>query len=331
MNNKDLLTIIIITYRNGRYLFETIKSILEQEYHKIELIVAEDGAPDFSRTVVEEYIEHNKRQNLVSFTILSDGINRGTVKNINRALRIAQGNYIKLIAGDDTLSGNDVCIEQIRVLESNDNKELVVGKVQQCDAELNPIDDRRTEKSNNALPMILKMSYPDSKKYIEQHNLFPITTQAICFKREFFDAGGAFDEDYVLIEDIPMVFRILKNLDKVVYIDKICVNHRGDVGVSSKLVFFDIAKKKYYFDMLKIYEKEFEPELFGDLYVKEMVRFYKFACDMIDARNGKNNQLFNVAYLFLKYGDAVLYYVVKKHRQLFIKIKRIVKKVLVKS
>ena len=59
---NGLLTCIVLTYRNGEFLYETIDSILMQDYPHIELIVAEDGAPDFDAETLRKYIGQKKRE-----------------------------------------------------------------------------------------------------------------------------------------------------------------------------------------------------------------------------------------------------------------------------
>ena len=98
---NGLLTCIVLTYRNGEFLYETIDSILMQDYPHIELIVAEDGAPDFDAETLRKYIVQKKKENLENVVIYSNSPNFGTVKNVNKALRKTQGEYVKIIAGDD--------------------------------------------------------------------------------------------------------------------------------------------------------------------------------------------------------------------------------------
>lgn len=59
---NGLLTCIVLTYRNGEFLFETIDSILMQDYPHIELIVAEDGASDFNAETIKNILRRIKKR-----------------------------------------------------------------------------------------------------------------------------------------------------------------------------------------------------------------------------------------------------------------------------
>ena len=63
LNRKNaLISIIVLTYRNQSFLNETLKSILEQDYPRIELIISDDASGCFNREKVEKFINIYKKE-----------------------------------------------------------------------------------------------------------------------------------------------------------------------------------------------------------------------------------------------------------------------------
>lgn len=67
---EGLVSAVIITYKQGDYLFDTIQSILFQNYPCIELIIADDGSPCFDEEKIKQYIHTNAADNIKSVKIL---------------------------------------------------------------------------------------------------------------------------------------------------------------------------------------------------------------------------------------------------------------------
>lgn len=100
------------------------------------------GRKIFYRESIEKYIQERKNNNIIDCTIIHRKKNVGTVKNINRALRISKGEYIKILGGDDAYPFLNTFSDTINVINKN-NTIAVVGKWMQCDEKLNPIKDKR--------------------------------------------------------------------------------------------------------------------------------------------------------------------------------------------
>ena len=184
-SKKGVITVILLSYNTGEMLYDAIDSVLMQDYPFIELIVADDGSEIFPRERIEKYIQERKRNNIIDCTIIHRKRNVGTVKNINRALKISKGEYIRILGGDDAYPYPNTFSDTINMMK--DNVIAVVGKWMQCDEHLNPIKDKRTEKSNDAINKVLDLGYVEGRKFISKHDIFPIANQATCYKRLFFE------------------------------------------------------------------------------------------------------------------------------------------------
>lgn len=264
---EKVLSVIVLTYKHGDLLFETIDSILCQDYPLIEIIIAEDGSNDFEEKVVKDYIQKHAKSNLVEVQILCSLVNLGTVRNINKALEKAQGKYVKIIAGDDVYPQNNIFSEQVKYLEKNPAMYLVFGNIVECDAFLKPL---QTQKDwQESINKVMLSSRNDMLRYFCKENSSFMATQSICFRKKFFSKYGIFDEKFKLIEDLPMVYRIITENISFGYQEISCVNHRGGVGVSTSNNPFDINKIQYYEDLLVFYDLFLEPvkDIIGNRFV----------------------------------------------------------------
>mgnify|MGYP000424525881 CR=1 FL=1 len=63
MLNKKIqkVSVIILTYNQMDYLYDAIKSVLNQDYPNIELIVSDDASCNFQKGMLEKFIEENKK------------------------------------------------------------------------------------------------------------------------------------------------------------------------------------------------------------------------------------------------------------------------------
>lgn len=301
---KELLSVIVLAYKQGELIYETLDSVFNQDYPEIELIIAEDGAPGFDKAPIEEYIKANARSNIKSSTVYVQPVNVGTVKNINTAINLSQGKYIKIIAGDDTYPEKYVFTRQVEYLLANPDCPLVIGNIAECDADMNALSycgfapygkDHLLSGDRKELLKLIVRKMP---------NL--ISTQAICFKKDFFEDVGLFDEHFRLVEDLPFAVKLITSESKIGYIDYPCVNHRGAVGISTSSNAFDERRIAYYTDLKKYYELCLMPikNKVGKLYVNMR---YQLMCFRIKYSDKSLSKLKRLG-LLIRYSLPIVYY-----------------------
>ena len=320
LNNMqdNLLSVVIITYKQFQYIYETIDSILKQDYPAIEIVVADDGSPNFPDCEIRQYIEMKRGENLKCYKLLHDEINVGTVKNINKGIRNSTGKFIKIIAGDDTYHDKYVFTTQIEYLKANPEIMIVTGKTCECDADMNPIFKEQVQKTNNALLSIFQL---EPKAYFDKcgkEGLFPLVTQALCFRHSFFDQYGFYDETYRLLEDPPMEKRIIINRVPIAAVDWIIVNHRADVGISANNELFSNKRQQYYLDLTNYVKNELlsRPHIFSPFKTKWRYRTEKFRYEMSIAKDKKQK-----IKVLLKNIDTIIMFWILRPQTMLKKIK----------
>lgn len=107
--HKPLISIVVLTYNSSQYILETLESAYRQTYSgPMELIITDDCSTDDTASICRNWLAE-KQHRFVRTELLTVPENTGVSKNINRGCRIAQGEWLKPIAGDDILM--DDCLE----------------------------------------------------------------------------------------------------------------------------------------------------------------------------------------------------------------------------
>ncbi|WP_025177353.1 glycosyltransferase [Leptospira kirschneri] len=120
---NPLVSIVIPCYNYGRYIHETVESILKQRYKNWEVIIVDDGSIDpFTISILEEYKEKS------GFTVLS--ISRsGPSAARNIGIDTAKGEFILPLDSDDMIHP-DYLLEAISAYEKKSSLGIVY-----CEAE----------------------------------------------------------------------------------------------------------------------------------------------------------------------------------------------------
>lgn|GEM_PF-803151 len=109
MNVK--VSIIVPVFKAEAYLHKCIESILRQTYIHIELILVNDGSPDRSGEICEEYAKLDNRIKVIHKH------NGGIGSAYNEAFKILTGNYVCFVDSDDYIA-QDFIKKMIEVLVS---------------------------------------------------------------------------------------------------------------------------------------------------------------------------------------------------------------------
>jgi glycosyltransferase involved in cell wall biosynthesis len=93
--DEPLVSIVTTSYNQALFLEETIRSVLEQDYDRIEYVVVDDGSTDASAGIIELYAER-----LAWWTRQE---NAGQPAALNRGFAHTTGDVMAFLSSDDTL------------------------------------------------------------------------------------------------------------------------------------------------------------------------------------------------------------------------------------
>lgn len=95
--SKQLVSVIMPTFNAGKFLADSIESILGQTYKNLELLITDDGSTDaFTLQILKEYCQKDQR---VKVEYLQG--NYGPAHARNQSIDRAQGRYIAFCDSDD--------------------------------------------------------------------------------------------------------------------------------------------------------------------------------------------------------------------------------------
>ena len=119
-----LVSVIIPLYNQEEYILDALKSVFEQTYTNIELIILNDGSSDNSVPIVETYIKEHPTLNI---QLLSQK-NKGLASTRNNAIAVSKGSYILPLDADDKIKPTmlESCL---KVFEENSSVDIVYTDV----------------------------------------------------------------------------------------------------------------------------------------------------------------------------------------------------------
>lgn len=110
-DKNPLVSVLLSVYNAGKYLQESVESILRQTYTMFELLVLDDGSTDgcadFLNHIIDERVHLIKRKH-------------NYIATLNYGLSIARGRYIARMDADDKMFPTRL-EEQVAVLEADKN------------------------------------------------------------------------------------------------------------------------------------------------------------------------------------------------------------------
>jgi len=112
---SPLVSVCIPVYNAEPYIAETLQSVLQQTYTNWELIIVENCSTDGSAAVITRGVAEADDRRVQVHT---NEQHLDMAGNMNHALGLARGEFIKLLCADDTITSN--CLErQVQALEQH--------------------------------------------------------------------------------------------------------------------------------------------------------------------------------------------------------------------
>ena len=213
-----MISVIVPVYNMEKYLEKCVRSILNQDYKDIELILVDDGSKDSSPLMCDEFEKQDERIKVIH----KENGGQGSARNMG--LDIAKGDYISFIDSDDWVE-IDMYSNLIKLLEES-GADLAI-----CSVAINEEDGTVSEvKRVNGTLVMTK-----DEAFSHRFDGSEIVTDSPCnklYKKELFESLR-YPENR-LLEDSALMYLILDRVEKVVSSEKVGYNVRCDMGSVSR-------------------------------------------------------------------------------------------------
>ncbi len=226
-----LVSVIVPVYNVENFLEQSIRSICNQTYKSLEIILVDDGSTDSSGDICDKYAALDNR------IIVRHKVNGGQGSARNLGLDICKGDYITFLDSDDYMESS--CIEVLISLLQKKNLDISA-----CNYNFVTEDGKVIDKFTKSIGY-LQFSGFDALQYMWNDKIINIAPWAKLFKRGLWERVR-FKECYC--EDSASMYLLYKEEIKIGFTDTELVNYvmRANSDVRS------FSQKKIC--MLDIYE-----------------------------------------------------------------------------
>jgi len=237
---ENVFSVITVSYNHGKYIEETIKSVISQKGNFfLEYLIIDGGSTDNTVEILERYknlindrkIEINCKG--INFKYISEK-DDGPTDALNKGLKMINGEVIGIINSDDLYPEN--ALEKVwEEFKMNKEIEIIYGDIKFIDEEGNFIYLRK------GIPNLTEKNFVCENAIIQPEAFI---------RRSVIEKVGIFDENFKFANDYEFWLRCLKNKIKFKYIPYTLAifRKRKDARSASPNSFIETLKiqKKYF-------------------------------------------------------------------------------------
>ena len=198
---SSLISVIVPVYNIEPYINQCIDSIIHQTYSNLEIILVDDGSPDNCPMICDEWTQKDNRIKVIHKE------NGGLSDARNAGLKLANGEYISFIDGDDCI--NLYFFEILLKTIQSEKSDIV-----QCEY----IKKFNYDFSLNNMPNYITASYDTNIafKMLLGEDSFRQVVWNKLYKRSVINLDFVYG---VTNEDEFWTYRIFDNAEKITYIN----------------------------------------------------------------------------------------------------------------
>lgn len=183
------ISVLITAYNRENYIEEAIRSVLDSNYKDYELIVLDDCSTDNTYRIIQEMGRENPQ-----IRIYKNEKNLGQFPTRNKIASLAKGSYLKYLDSDDVMEPD--CLTIMATAARKYPDAAIIGE-----SNILPLQPRMNTKYLTSREAFLG-------NYCLGNNILNTGPSACMFKKENFDRVGGYTNDYKVISDTQLMFKL---------------------------------------------------------------------------------------------------------------------------
>lgn len=189
VSDKNIITVLMATYNDSKFITSSVKSILNQTYKEFEFLIIDDGSKDNTDEIINKFKDSRIVYKKISHIGLAGALNFGLVNS--------SGEWIARIDADDLNTQNRL-ESQLRYIHNPEYD--VIGS---WSAYFN---------EKNKIQFILKPPTDDNdiRKFLDLHN--PINHSSVLFNKKKILSEKGYNSSFESYEDFELWFRLKNKL-----------------------------------------------------------------------------------------------------------------------
>ena len=216
---NPILSVVIPVYKVEDYLVRCVKSVLNQDFTELEVILVDDGSPDRCPQICDDLASQDSR-----ITVIHKK-NGGLSSARNEGIKAANGEYVVFLDSDDQWTPNQLS--------------LLMDSVVGAEAQMAIFSSKSLYENGNLYKREDNLLFGEGKKILSAIELYPVLVQcgdlheSACtkiVKKSFLCDNNLTFKNGILGEDTEWMFRVLRQDISVLVIDIplfICTENRA--------------------------------------------------------------------------------------------------------
>lgn len=228
----EKVSVIIPVYNSEKYIEQTIKSVIGQEYPDEEIIIVNDGSKDRSIEVARSILEYGKRP----YIIINQN-NMGLATARNNGFKKSSGRYVCFIDSDDIISKDHIS----NLVESIEKERTDVAF---CDFEPTTEEERwgnRFEVGAEEKIDAVELREKFKGRVVKIHACAMLFDKNVLSEME-----GPFAEGLRYGEDADFIWRVLYQREEFSYVH--CKSYKYLIRNNSLMTTYDSERIKNFFN-----------------------------------------------------------------------------------
>lgn len=183
--NTPLVSIVSVFYNRQKYVVKSVRSLLEQSYPNLEIILVDDGSTDGTLETLRSFSDPRLQ--------ILTGPNQGFVTALKNAISTARGSLIA-IHGSGDLSHPKRIEKQVAFLDKHHDVGVVGCHVENVNLSTNTAGRYATVISDNLTEQLKAKC--------------PFTHGEVMFRRDLYDEVGGYRTFFKYAQDYDLWFRL---------------------------------------------------------------------------------------------------------------------------